>query len=393
MAIRHRNDGMSAANLLIIGASARAAAFSALRAGLNPWCADLFADADLAARCPVQRVAGRDYPDAFHALAASAPAGPWMYTGGIENHRDLVWKLARERMLWGNNRRELEAVRSPQAVARALAAAGIPHPALFYEFPERVPSQGRWLIKPWDSAGGAGIHWLPDGPRRASGRRQYLQEFIDGDACAAVYVASDEGTQLVGITRQLVGEPFCHAGSFQYCGSIGPLEVTEAERAAFERLGKALARAFGLRGLFGVDCVRRDGVPFAVDVNPRYTASVEVLEYAHAVPILAVHRAAFDPGAETLPSPAQPRGRVVGKAILFARQSLTFPGAGPWMTELRRPGDVWDMPAFADIPHAGEPIEARKPILTFFAGADSVAQCLEALKRVAVDLERWLFGL
>ncbi len=33
-------------HLLIFGASARAAAFSALRAGLQPWCADLFADAD-----------------------------------------------------------------------------------------------------------------------------------------------------------------------------------------------------------------------------------------------------------------------------------------------------------------------------------------------------------
>jgi len=386
---------MSAANLLIFGASARAAAFSALRAGLNPWCADLFADADLAARCSVQRIAARDYPSAFHKIAATAPAGPWMYTGGIENHRDLVWQLARERMLWGNNRRELEAVRSPHALAQALGTAGMPHPALFYEYPERVPSQGRWLIKPWDGAGGAGIHWLRDAPAKPSGgRRVYLQEFIDGDSCAAVYVATDEGTRLVGVTRQLVGDAVCHAGAFQYCGSIGPLPVTETERVAFERLGTVLARAFRLRGLFGVDCVQRDGVPFAVDVNPRYTASVEILEYALAAPLLAHHRAAFDPTADAgNPSVVLQAGRVVGKAILFARQSLTFPGAGPWMTVLRRPIDIWDLPAFADIPHAGEPIEARKPILTFFASGNSVAQCFEALKWIAVDLERWLFGV
>ena len=30
--------------LLLFGASTRAAAFSALRAGLKPWCVDLFAD-------------------------------------------------------------------------------------------------------------------------------------------------------------------------------------------------------------------------------------------------------------------------------------------------------------------------------------------------------------
>jgi len=37
---------MDEAQVLIVGASARAAAFSALRAGLRPWCADLFADLD-----------------------------------------------------------------------------------------------------------------------------------------------------------------------------------------------------------------------------------------------------------------------------------------------------------------------------------------------------------
>jgi uncharacterized protein len=385
---------MSAANLLIFGASARAAAFSALRAGLNPWCADLFADADLAARCPVQRIPARAYPQAFRTLADSAPAAPWMYTGGLENHRDLVWHLARDRFLWGNNRRELESVRAPHAVAQALSAAGVPHPALFYEFPKLVPSQGRWLIKPEDSAGGLGIRWLQDASARPGGRRRvYLQEFIDGDPCAAVYVATNEGAQLVGITRQLVGAAACHAGAFQYCGSIGPLHVDQVEQAAFQRLGSVLTRAFRLRGLFGVDCVERDGVPFPVDINPRYTASVEVLEYALASPILALHREVFDPGAgPSLTLRAGAGGKTVGKAILFARQSLTFPSDGPWMTVLRQPSGIGDMPAFADIPQAGEPIEAGKPVLTFFARADSVAACNDALKRNAADLERWLFG-
>jgi predicted ATP-grasp superfamily ATP-dependent carboligase len=387
---------MSAGNLLIFGASARAAAFSALRAGLRPWCADLFADADLAARCPVQRVAASAYPQAFRSLAGSGPAGPWLFTGGLENHGDLVWQLSRDRILWGNNRRELEAVRSPHRVARALSAAFIPHPILFDEFPEFRPSQGRWLIKPADGAGGAGIHWLQEAPLRTGSRRPvYLQEFIDGESTAAVYVATERGAQLLGVTRQLVGEAACRAGPFQYCGSVGPLDESRVDRAAYQRLGNALADAFRLRGLFGVDCAQRDGVPFPVDINPRYSASVEVLEYAQQAPILAAHRAVFDP--EAAPSTALPHhaaGRkVVGKAILYARQALTFPGDGPWMAVLRQPGNIWDMPAFADIPQAGEPIEAGKPVLTLFARADSVAVCSEGLKRIALDVERWLFGV
>ena len=58
------------------------------------------------------------------------------------------------------------------------------------------------------------------------------------------------------------------------------------------------------------------------------------------------------------------------------------------MDTLRHPGDIWDVPAFADIPPAGQHIEAGRPILTFFARADSVSACLEQLKRTAADLDR-----
>ncbi len=75
-----------AEHLLIFGASARAAAFSALRAKLLPWCADLFSDRDLQACCPSIRVPAASYPHAFVKLAAEDLRGPWMYTGGLENY-------------------------------------------------------------------------------------------------------------------------------------------------------------------------------------------------------------------------------------------------------------------------------------------------------------------
>jgi hypothetical protein len=47
----------SPVDVLILGASARAAAYSARRADLQPACIDLFADRDLAAVCPSRRIA------------------------------------------------------------------------------------------------------------------------------------------------------------------------------------------------------------------------------------------------------------------------------------------------------------------------------------------------
>lgn len=375
--------------LLILGASTRAAAFSALRVGLEPCCVDLFADADLEARCPVTRLPGHAYPRGFRQAADAAPPGPWLYTGGLENRPIVVMDLGIARPLWGTHAVRLAQVRSPFHLARALRAANIPCPAVRAR-PGNVP--GRWLLKPRASAGGAGIRFY-SGQRipRLRKTKIYLQEYIEGDSCAAIYLGDGEKARLLGVTRQLVGERWLHAGPFHYCGSIGPLAPSPSLHQAFGRLGNALALRFELQGIFGVDCVVRDDVPWPVEVNPRYTASVEVLEHALGIAALALHRQVFEPAA-----PAPPRavatGAMIGKAILFARAPLTFPAAGPWLPSIRRPGLVHKLPAFADIPPAGREIGRGRPILTLFARASSAAGCLDRLKETAADLDRWLFG-
>lgn len=382
----------AAEHLLLFGASTRAAAFSALRAGLRPWCADLFADLDLHTCCPVVAIPAGDYPEGFVAVCREAPPGPWMYTGGLENRPELVDKLARLRPLWGNQTQVLRRARSPATIAALLDRSGLACPRV-RDHGDEAPREGRWLVKPLAGAGGAGIRvW--DGSGGAIRRRQqtYLQEFIEGEPCSAVYLGDGSKARLLGITRQLVGEDWLHAAPFHYCGSIGPLEPGPAERAGFERLGSMLAAGCGLHGLFGVDCVRRDGVPWPVEVNPRYTASVEVLEHALALPILGLHRSIFVPDAPAPASPARAAPAVIGKAILFARAALVFPEAGPWQRSLRQQPDPWELPAFADIPPAGQEIRAHRPILSFFARGPSPADCREALRRTAKALDRKLFN-
>src|SRR6266571_1043132 len=99
-------------HLLILGASVRAAAFSALRAGLRPWCVDLFADTDLQACCDARRLQGR-YPNAFEETLRDAPFAPLVYTGGLENHPRLIARLTNRRPVWGNNADGLIASRDP----------------------------------------------------------------------------------------------------------------------------------------------------------------------------------------------------------------------------------------------------------------------------------------
>src|SRR5260370_26812283 len=121
---------MMRVDLLLFGASTRAAAFSALRAGLRPCCHDLFADADLQARCAVTRLRGK-YPHDFLDRIDSAVAGPWAYTGGLENWPALVHRMARRRTLWGNDKDALRRARDPGMWSACARAAGLPVPAVY----------------------------------------------------------------------------------------------------------------------------------------------------------------------------------------------------------------------------------------------------------------------
>src|SRR5258706_15155917 len=104
--------------IIIAGASTRAAAFSALRAGLEPYCFDLFADADLAARCPVVKLDAAAYPHNLLKEMPKAPPGPWMYTGGLENHPRLIETISLSRTLWGNSTPLMIPIRIPTWLSR-----------------------------------------------------------------------------------------------------------------------------------------------------------------------------------------------------------------------------------------------------------------------------------
>jgi predicted ATP-grasp superfamily ATP-dependent carboligase len=381
---------MLSQQLLIVGASARAAALSALRAGLHPWCADLFADRDLQNHCSVTRLL-EHYPDGFGQFIDSDLPGPWIYTGGLENWPRLVEGWANRRPLWGNTERSLSLARNLEHVTRLQLDRGMPAPALCH--PGAQPSTDkRWLCKPKKGAGGSGIRFWSAKDRAAAKSAAYRQEFIEGQPAALLFLGCRGHARLLGLTRQLVGVPWLHAGPFAYCGSIGAIEPGIVERPSLEELGDLLASECFLEGLFGVDGVLREGAFWPVEINPRYTASVEVLEHATGLPALACHAHVFM--REQLPSappPVVPSDRSIGKAILFARDDLHFPADGPWMAELRSPTPVREMPGFADIPAAGERIEAGRPILTFFARAGSSSACEDALRSIAADLDRWLF--
>ncbi len=321
-------------------------------------------------------------------LARHIAPMPWLYAGAIENRPRLVQALASARRLLGTESEALRRVRSPEFLRRVFQEAEIPAPAVVHKH-GGLPSTGEWLLKPVRSAGGRGIRrWSGCSTPPKDLSDCYLQEFIPGPSCSALFLAEGRGSQLIGVTNQWIGRKWLHASEFAYCGSVGPLPLENKLQHAFQRIGNILADRCGLRGLFGVDAVICDGIPMPVEVNPRYTASCEVLEYALGIPILSRHAACFEKH-----SPAGSRSHgypCVGKVILFARCDSTFPADGPWMDELEREFDPWRLPHYADIPGNHEKLMRGQPVMSLLAGGAGEAEVVADLRRRARDLDHRL---
>ena len=96
--------------ILILGASTRAAAHSAVRAGCVPLAADLFGDRDLVAIAQTDRVAAEAYPERLFETALIQESEAWLFTGALENCPRLIDHLASRLRLMGIGGAPLRAV-------------------------------------------------------------------------------------------------------------------------------------------------------------------------------------------------------------------------------------------------------------------------------------------
>jgi predicted ATP-grasp superfamily ATP-dependent carboligase len=360
-------------NIIVIGVSARAAAFSALRAGMRPYAIDLFADSDLVEVCPAVKI--KRYPQDFEQALAEAPQAPWIYTGGLENYPDLVERMAALRPLYGNGAAVLRKVRSPEVLAACLGGTDFEMPEI-RTAPPPPDSKKEWLRKPRRSSGGLGIRRTNNLARDANEDTHYYQQFIPGVSRSALFLADRSGCRLLGVTEQQSGVPELPEEPFLYTGSrVSHTHLFDVE---LMELGDVLTREFGLRGLFNVDFIDVGRGIWPLEVNPRYTASVEVLEHSQGKNFLTMHMAAFDldfQGENTCRISKRPRH--VAKQIVYATCDCIVT---PEMDRLRK---AWNserlLPCLADIPRPGTGIHRGHPVATVIADGASDEEVQQVL--------------
>ena len=377
--------------LAIVGASARAAAFSALRAGYEVVAADLFADADLRAHCDATRIEA-GYPEALADWLAATECDGWLFTGALENHHELINVMAKMRPLVGCSGGAIRATRNPLLLQPVIQAAGLAFPETI-ESGDKLPLDRSWLCKTYRSANGSGV-WLLDGVEareRAAEQEAYFQRFVGGTSAAAVFLCSRQGSTLLGVTHQLVGDAIAGAKPWHYAGSVGPLRISDAVAVQLTKLGELLSERFKLSGLVGVDLVIERDKAWIIEINPRYSSSAEVVERMLGVSVVGAHVKAclgqpeLPPGVRSTRPAAkgsETEGTTHGKLILYAkRDAIVDDEFHAWaMSQSSLDANACRL---ADIPAAGETIVAGHPIQTVFTSAPAAKYDGEMKRRVA----------
>jgi predicted ATP-grasp superfamily ATP-dependent carboligase len=380
-------------HVLIAGVSTRAAAESAARAGFRVTAIDAFGDLDQYPSVTVHTMPRRFTAHAAARVARRVVSDTAVFLSSFENHPKAVAILTAGRALWGNPPDVLRRVRNPQALSDALRRAGCAVPTVSSGDPQTTKP---WLVKPLCSGGGRGVRQWRPGTRVPRGC--YLHEFIGGIPGSIVFAAAANGTVPLGFSQQLAGESAFGAAGYQYCGSIltqaDDFGTSRSDSTLFDdarRLCEVVGGEFGLVGVNGIDFIARNGRANAIEVNPRWSASMELVELAYGLSVFRAHANACADGV--LPqfdlSATRRESGAVGKAIVFARQDVIVGDTRAWLSA---PPVERGMRAVRDIPRRGERIGAGRPVCTVFAGGCDTAACHAALVQRAQNVYATLAG-
>lgn len=365
--------------VVIVGVSTRAIAQSARRAGYAFWTVDYFGDYDQKLCCQnlsLHRDLGQPL-NAWRLYRAStlAQADAVVYLANLENHPDVVAALAEQRRLLGNRADTVAAVRDWGRLAAFLARLGVRTPRTFPA--ENAGPEGTWLVKPQRSGGGHGIRFWNGESLDSS---QMLQEYVEGLPCSVSFVADGRRGVILGVCQQLIGLREFGAKGFRYCGNIYPLcpppSVDLGALAAdLQRTVNALVAEYGLLGVGGVDFLLSGGEVVVLEVNPRYTASMELMERSRGFSVFDVHMRAFE--GELPPSNDRAASGYWGKAIVYAHREVVTRDAHRWLER-----------GICDIPFDGDRVRAGHPVCTVLARGTSQDECLERLTACAREVRR-----
>ena len=419
-------------SICLMGASCRAAAQSAARAGCTRILAwDDFLDADLLAIAQAESLA--DFPEDSPQGLAELQGIPLVLCGGMENRPDFVQRRIDQGMLCGVTGDMLRQLRSIESWQRWASESRIGWPTAVQDLSDpRLDSvrSESWMLKPVGRAGGVHVRAIasledldpiaklapdPGSPTSSSTSNPwYLQEYVPGISIGVSYCTErnantdsngnaestePSGTRIVGIARSIHSEELDAPLPWIYRGSLAPYSVSPSVCASLERFATTVAQSTGIRGLWQADFqIDPEGQLWLLEINPRWSASMELHEILQGYSWITEHVRILCNGApKHVPSPASPAGQQVAKGILYAPHGMHLSVAqvdrlwrSGWHGTLRELETAEF--CLADIPQSdplGVDFAEGMPIVTVLVAGEKNADLLEKIRQARSTVLGW----
>jgi len=367
-------------NVLVIGIDVVSLASSARKAGYQVYAVDYFGDQDLKHLCHktrsiIKQRAGENCgqlntdfspEDLIHLtkdLLKSSDIDAALLSSGLEDSPEVLFQLNDLVPILGNSPDVIQKVRNKTEFFQELERLGIAYPGTvaaesFDEAREKSKDIGfPVVVKPFRGFGGAGVREarnvqeLKQAFRDASlfDNKVLIQEYISGTPASASSMSFTDKAVVLTLNEQLLGmHEVGQREPFGYCGNVVPLSVKTAIRDACKNVVEKAVLHFGLVGSNGVDLVvSEEGVPYVIEVNPRFQGTLECVEHVLGTNIVRAHVEACVQGI--LPT-------IVRKTLSFCVRLILFAPQRSIVPDLSTFNGVRDIPLPRVIIEKGEPI-------------------------------------
>ena len=372
--------------VILAGASCRAVARSFVQAGYKPISFDLFADYDLAKQCQTTQVEWANWPFGILPHLNPLKGIPFVYTGGLENHGDFLRQVALSHPLWGNHPDVYESIRDPFFLEMELKSRGLFFPPIL-SAGSSIPEPSIWMLKPLKSSGGLGICLAKAHSIVPKGF--YAQRQIVGMDISLSLLIGAKGHEVLLWAKGLECRDLLGCPEFGYVGSHWPAERLPPflDHSLVLALGVLLSKTIGLKGWVGIDFkVDALGHCYILEVNPRYTASMELGERGHNQSFAKGHVACVK-GEEwngfSFDSDPVPQT----KAILYAKKPIALSAGFSWSTVTKTLESKHNI-ELCDLPRPGTQMAKGAPILTIIEKGTRWPDLESRLRPLIFDLER-----
>ena len=405
--------GLDRSTLIVMGYSVRAAVQCAHHCGVDTIAIDLCQDRDLT------YLSKRHYslydPDWPAMVAQSSPNATLLLCGGMEYRLEWIDRLRDDAgemsCVFGPTSTQIAEMRKISNWEQWALSSGLGWPKTFW--PLRPPidvTQGqRWLVKAMDGSGGTNIEeynaTIFDGDRWFSvNPNRYLQQYQPGDSLGVTFLSSAHGSVVVGAALAWPPSPEASSHKYLYRGSYGPVPLTTQQWSTLHRFADEAAMQSELHGLWQADLLLHNGELTLLEINPRWSASMDLLDVALDLRLVDWHRDSVQ-SKMTLENFAAIRTQVnerrseaqqnlLGKRIVYTREPFVVSKEQTdrwWSHRWQGSGTTeskWDEYgcSYADIPNSETVLDVGSPVLTCMAAASSPQRLFERLANAESSL-------